>query len=119
MKKLVSLIVLTVVLSVAFTGVAFAAQGGMPGAHGVDGETFGGLVSELAQENPAGLVEHVTGCCPEVEMEMETEAMGMPAAHGVDGKTFGGLVSALAQMDPAALVAHIKGCAPMTDYMDR
>ena len=119
MKIFVTLIVLTVILSVAFTGAVFAERGGMPEAHGVPGRDFGAAVSELAQEDPAALVEHVTGCCPEVEIEMETESMGLPAAHGVDGRTFGGLVSALAQTDPAALVAHIKGCAPMTDYMGR
>jgi hypothetical protein len=123
MNKLFNVVVITMFLLVAFTGVAFAAQGGMPGAHGVDGPpygpAFGKAVSELAQEDPAALVEHVTGCCPDVEVETETEGMGLPAAHGVDGKTFGGLVSALAQTDPATLVAHIKGCAPASDYLRR
>jgi hypothetical protein len=107
MKKLVSLIVLTVILSVAFTGVVFAAQGGMPGAHGVDGETFGGLVSDLAQEDPAALVEHITGCYTEAD----AEAMGMPGAHGLTGAEFGAAVSALAQMDPGALADHVSGNA--------
>jgi uncharacterized surface protein with fasciclin (FAS1) repeats len=111
MKKLVSLIVLTVVLSLAFTGVVFATRGGMPEAHGVPGRDFGAAVSGLAQEDPAALVEHVTGCCPEVEMETETETMGLPGAHGLTGAEFGAAVSALAQMDPGALADHVSGNA--------
>jgi hypothetical protein len=120
MKKLVSLIALTVILSVAFTGVVFAA-GGIPGAHGLDGQTFGGAVSGLAQTDPAALVAHILEDWVGLDVDEMgmPEGLGMPAAHGVDGKTFGGLVSALAQMDPAALVAHIRGCAPAADYMRR
>lgn len=33
---------------------------GMPFKHGVDGRTFGGVVSGLAQTNPSMLVSHVT-----------------------------------------------------------
>ena len=104
MKKLVSLFVLTVFLSVAFTGVAFAAQGGMPGAHGVTGQEFGELVSGLAQTDPAALVAHITGCCPEAE----TEAMGLPAAHDMTGAEFGAAVS---QMYPGALADHVSSYA--------
>jgi hypothetical protein len=49
MNKLFNVVVITMFLLVAFTGVVFAAQGGMPAAHGVDGKTFGEMVSELAQ----------------------------------------------------------------------
>jgi hypothetical protein len=34
---------------------------GMPQTHGVSGRVFGGLVSNLAQTNPFGLVSHVSG----------------------------------------------------------
>ena len=116
MKKLLSLFVLTVVLSVAFTGAAFAARGGMPAAHGVEGPpygpAFGEAVSELAQDYPGAVADHVTGCCPEAE----AEAMGMPAAHGVEGPpygpTFGEAVSELAQKYPGAVADHVTGCCP-------
>lgn len=59
MKKTIvaSLLVISFVLSVA--AISFA--GGMPAAHGVDGRTFGGAVSGLAQTNPAALAAHVSG----------------------------------------------------------
>jgi len=75
---------------------------GMPAAHGVDGRTFGGAVSGLAQTDPGALVAHVSGC------GLENQG-GMPALHGVDGRTFGGAVSGLAQTNPAALAAHVSG----------
>ena len=34
---------------------------GLPGAHGVDGRTFGGLVSGLAKVDALALVAHITG----------------------------------------------------------
>ena len=95
MKKL--FVILTVfALALSFAGSAFAA--GMPAAHGVDGRTFSGAVSGLAQENPAALAAHVSG-----------NAAGMPAAHGVSGRDFGGAVSGLAQTNPAGLAAHVSG----------
>ena len=83
MKKLVFALVLSVLVASAFSSVAFAAQGGMPAAHGADGRTFGSLVSG-------------------------GRAGGMPAAHGVDGATFGYLVSSLARMYPGAVADHVK-----------
>lgn len=111
MKKIFSMIVITLFLSVAFTGVAFAARGGMPEAHGATGAEFGAAVSGLAQEDPAGLVEHVTGCDAEVETADEAEAMGMPAAHDLTGAEFGEAVSGLAQEDAGALADHVSGNA--------
>lgn len=109
MKKLFGICLITMFLLVGFTGAAFAARGGMPEAHGVDGRTFGEAVSEKAQEYPGAVADHVTGCCPEAEDE--AEAKGMPAAHGVDGRTFGELVSALAQEDPGELADHVSANA--------
>jgi hypothetical protein len=74
-------------------------EGGAPAAHGVDGKTFGTVVSGLAQSAPGALAVHTSG----------GKAGGMPAAHGVDGKTFGFVVSGLAQADPGALAAHVSG----------
>lgn len=54
--------VVVVVALVAGSAVALAAPGGMPAAHGVDGKTFGGVVSAVAQANPIALAEHVGGC---------------------------------------------------------
>lgn len=48
MKKLVIAVILSVLVASALSSVAFAAQGGMPAAHGVDGRTFGEAVSSLA-----------------------------------------------------------------------
>ena len=61
MKKAVVVLVLVLLLTLAFSSIAFAAPGGMPAAHGVDGMTFGGLVSEAAQMDTFWLVEHVSG----------------------------------------------------------
>jgi hypothetical protein len=35
---------------------------GLPAAHGVDGRTFGELVSALATTDPAALIAHLRGC---------------------------------------------------------
>ncbi len=75
---------------------------GMPSAHGVDGRTFGSLVSELAQTNPEALASHVS-------IRSENNRKGMPSIHGVDGRTFGSLVSELAQTNPEALASHVRG----------
>jgi hypothetical protein len=98
MKKLTVSLVLTLVLAVMVANVAFAA-GGAPAAHGVDGRTFGTLVSTTAQSAPGALAEHTSG----------GNAGGAPDAHGVDGRTFGYLVSMLAQSAPGAVAAHVSG----------
>ena len=98
MKKLLTLAILTTfAIPVSVSAV------GMPAAHGVDGRTFGGLVSDLAQEDTMALVEHVSG------RTLEQENKGMPAVHGVDGRTFGGAVSNLARNNPKGLVEHVRG----------
>jgi hypothetical protein len=61
MKKAIVVLVLVVLLTVALASVAHAAQGGAPGLHGVDGKTFGALVSYAAKNCPAELVAHVRG----------------------------------------------------------
>ena len=61
MKRLL-VVLIVVVMVLALATPAFAARGGMPAAHGVDGRTFGGVVSGAAQTNPLGLAEHVRGC---------------------------------------------------------
>jgi len=61
MKKLLVVLVV-VVMVLALATPAFAARGGMPGAHGVDGRTFGGVVSGVAQADPLALAEHVRAC---------------------------------------------------------
>ena len=48
MKKLVVLLVV-VVLLLALSAPAFAAAGGVPAAHGVDGRTGGGLISQVVR----------------------------------------------------------------------
>ena len=98
MKKLLTLAILTTfAIPVSVSAV------GMPAAHGADGRTFGGLVSDLAQENTMALVEHVSG------RTLEQENKGMPAAHGVDGRDFGGAVSGLARTNPSGLASHVSG----------
>jgi hypothetical protein len=98
MKKLMVSVMLALVVSVMAVNVAFAG-GGVPGAHGVDGKTFGGLVSQTAQSAPGALAEHTSG----------GKAGGMPDAHGVDGSTFGELVSWLASSAPGAIAGHVSG----------
>jgi hypothetical protein len=55
------LILLMLVLSLLLIPVALAmaAPGGIAGGHGVDGRTFGEMVSALAQTDPMALVEHI------------------------------------------------------------
>jgi len=98
MKKIVVSMMLALVVSVMFANVAFAG-GGMPAAHGVDGKTFGSVVSSTAQSEPGALAEHTSG----------GKAGGMPDAHGVDGKTFGSLVSWLASSAPGTIAGHVSG----------
>ena len=96
--KMSFIAVLVVALVMTFgASVVFAGDGnGMPAAHGVDGKTFGGLVSDLAQSESGAVATHVGGG-------------GMPAAHGVSGKDFGEAVSGLAKTYPGAIAAHVRG----------
>ena len=96
------------VLAILVTPV-LAAPGGMPAAHGVDGKTFGKLVSDLARSGPGAVADHVAASSDGEEEEEQDgeEDGGMPAAHGVDGKTFGKLVSDLARSGPGAVARHI------------
>jgi hypothetical protein len=59
-KRLIATLALTAAMMVP-AGAALAAPGGAPGAHGVDGRTFGGLVSDAAQTDVGWLVSHVSG----------------------------------------------------------
>ena len=63
MKKAMMIAVFVIVLAVIFTipATLFAAPGGAPAAHGVDGKTFGGLVSDLAKMYPGAVADHVSG----------------------------------------------------------
>jgi hypothetical protein len=56
-KRIVSVLALTAAMLLP-AGAAIAAPGGMPGAHGVDGRTFGSLVSGADKDF---LVCHVSG----------------------------------------------------------
>jgi hypothetical protein len=101
MKKLAIVLVLAIVLAAFPINNVSANAGGAPGVHGVDGKTFGSLVSNLAQSEPGAMAGHVSNS--------GGNGGGMPATHGVDGKTFGGLVSMLAQMYPGAVASHVGG----------
>lgn len=101
MKKLAIVLVLAIVLAAFPISTGAASSGGAPATHGVDGKTFGYLVSNLAQSAPGAMAAHVSN--------NDGNGGGMPAAHGVDGKTFGSLVSGLAQMYPGAMAAHASG----------
>ena len=90
-----------VVLIMTFSGlVALADESGMPATHGVDGKTFGGLVSDLAKSSPGAVADHVSNA---------GMGGGMPAAHGVSGKDFGAAVSDLAKSAPGAVAEHVRG----------
>jgi acid phosphatase family membrane protein YuiD len=97
MKKVLSSLLVAMFVAVMVAGTALAAPGGMPAAHGVDGQTFGAVVSGAAQSAPGAIADHVSN------------NGGMPAAHGVDGQTFGSLVSGLAQSAPGAIAGHVSG----------
>jgi hypothetical protein len=60
MRKMFIALVFVLLLTMMVSTAAFAA-GGVPAIHGVDGRTFGGLVSSLAQMDPLALVAHVSG----------------------------------------------------------
>jgi hypothetical protein len=101
MKRVLLVLSLSTVLVALFASVALADRGGMPAAHGVDGKTFGEMVSETAQSEPGAIADHVSNA--------GGNGGGNPAAHGVDGKTFGDLVSDLAQSEPGAVADHVRG----------
>jgi hypothetical protein len=101
MKKLAVVLVLAIVLAAFPISTVSANAGGAPALHGVDGKTFGFVISNLAQSAPGALAAHVSNS--------GGNGGGMPAAHGVDGKTLGSLVSGLAQMYPGALAGHVSG----------
>ena len=101
MKKMIIATFLMIALAIASFSPVSADPGGMPGAHGVDGKTFGMVVSNLAQSSPGAVADHVNNS--------GGNGSGMPAAHGVDGKTFGGAVSGLARMYPGAVADHVSG----------
>lgn len=101
MKKLMFVTILAIALAVSSFGSVSADPGGAPGDHGVDGKTFGMLVSGLAQSVPGAVASHVSNSIG--------NGGGMPADHGVDGKTFGSLVSGLAKSAPGAVAAHVSG----------
>jgi hypothetical protein len=58
LKKLITTLALTGALLLP-AGAALAAPGGAPALHGVDGRTFGGAVSGLAQSYPGAVADHV------------------------------------------------------------
>jgi hypothetical protein len=58
-KTLVLGVIVTVLLLVM--AVPAMAGPGAPAAHGVDGKTFGGLVSVLATSSPGAVAVHVAG----------------------------------------------------------
>lgn len=62
MKKTLLVLSLSVALVVFFASVAWADPGGKPAAHGgIDGRTFGGLVSDLATSEPGAVAAHIGG----------------------------------------------------------
>jgi hypothetical protein len=58
-----ALVIVTIVIVLAnFSGGhTTATQGGVPEVHDMNGREFGEAVSELAQEDPLGLADHVSG----------------------------------------------------------
>jgi hypothetical protein len=60
MKRLIATLALSAAMLIP-ASAAFAAPGGAPGAHGVDGRTFGSVVSNAAQNDVGWLVTHVSG----------------------------------------------------------
>ena len=61
MKKFAATAAIALGLVALGAPAASAAPGGAPAAHGVDGKTFGGLVSGLAQSAPGAVAAHVSG----------------------------------------------------------
>jgi hypothetical protein len=60
LRRLITTLALTAAMMVP-AGAALAVPGGAPAAHGVDGRTFGSLVSQAAQTDVGWLVTHVSG----------------------------------------------------------
>jgi hypothetical protein len=86
-------------LSLSAVAVVSAAPGGTPAKHGVDGKTFGDLVSGMATSGPGAVAAHVSNA--------GGNAGGVPAKHGLIGMEFGAAVSALAKMYPGAVADHV------------
>ena len=111
MKSIKLSVLFALLVAVLVVGPVAAASenpnNGMPAAHGVDGKTFGWVVSSLAKSSPGALAEHVSG--GKAGGESGYSGGGMPAAHGVDGKTFGYVVSNLARLYPGAVAEHVSG----------
>lgn len=61
MKRFAASVATAVVALVFSAGSAFAAAGGAPGAHGVEGRTWGQLVSGLAKSAPGAMGDHAAG----------------------------------------------------------
>lgn len=60
MKKTLVSVAAVALLAIGST-TANASPGGMPAAHGVDGKTFGKVVSQLAKSSPGAIASHVSG----------------------------------------------------------
>jgi hypothetical protein len=60
MKKLAATAFVALGLFALGAPAASAAPGGAPGLHGVDGRTFGGLVSGLAHMYPGAVADHTS-----------------------------------------------------------
>jgi hypothetical protein len=62
MKKVLRSLILAASLAALAAPAVLAAPGGAPAAHGVDGRTFGSVVSGLVTEyGGQALAEHVSG----------------------------------------------------------
>ena len=58
MKKITMSVMLAALMAIMVFGSALAAGGGTPDAHGVDGKTFGAVVSSAAQSAPGAIADH-------------------------------------------------------------
>jgi len=61
MKKMIMAGAAALCLVVVGAPLAGAAEGGAPALHGVDGKTFGKVVSDLAKSSPGAVADHVSG----------------------------------------------------------
>jgi hypothetical protein len=109
LKKTLVLGVIVTVLLLVMAVPAMAAPGGAPAAHGVDGKTFGGLVSGLATSYPGAVADHVSKAPAAPDAAAASMAGGVPALHGAYGKDFGMAVSGLATSYPGAVAEHVAG----------
>ena len=53
-------VVLALLVSVMVLGAALAAPDGQPEAHGLDGKTFGSVVSGTAQSSPSAIADFLS-----------------------------------------------------------